>query len=134
MKKHWLADGDSKLELSPERIELSLTRREIPEVIQAAFADCNNLRSSCQLREIGKSLAIEVRCMVRMNARGATITIRVFFNELDRGASARDRTACNQQVLHTDVRCPSNHCVSIGIEAVMGEIDSDIDEGGPRCQ
>lgn len=119
---------DRQIELSPEGRELRRARRKVAEIVEPAFADGDDLRLSGKLGKLAQRLLVELGGMMGMNAGRAPETLRILANQPDGGARAGERAAGDHHTRHSGPRGAVDHLGAIRVEAVMGEIDSDVDE------
>ena len=91
MQEHGLGDAGRELQLPAEGIPLVGARREIAEVVKAAFSDRRHLRLPRKLLELREQLGCQLRRVMRVNAGCCKQPARSGARELDRltGAGAR---------------------------------------------
>jgi hypothetical protein len=109
---------------------LRRARREVAKVVQPAFANRDDLRLRGERRELLQRLRIELRSVMRMDARRATKALRIAADEVDRRPRARQRAPGDHHAGHAGSRSALDHFGAIGVETVVGEIDADVDERG----
>src|SRR3954467_3724145 len=104
MQEHGLAQLSRKVELAPEGDELRRSRRQVAKVVQPALADRDYLGCCSQRRELLQCRLVELGGVMRMNASGASETLRIAADQLDPRTRAWERAAGDQHVGDTDVR------------------------------
>ena len=134
MQENWLSQFDSELQLPLERGPLIWLRREIAEVIEPAFADSQNVRVGCKCSELRHGMRIEIGGMVRMNSRGGPEHGRSYGNQFQCRACARNGASRNQHARDTGPTGSFDDIVAVVIEAVVAEIDADVDQWRSNVQ
>jgi hypothetical protein len=128
VQKHGLAHVDRELQLTFERGELIGTRREISEVVQSAFTHCDDVCMLSELSQLAERVLIQIGRVMGMNPRGTTEQIVMGRDEIERAARARDGAAGNQHAHDADLPCAFDDFGTIAIEAVVSEVDADVDQ------
>jgi hypothetical protein len=129
MKKDRFADERSQLQLAMERLLLNGARREVAIVVESAFTHGNHFGTGGELTQLRPQLIAELACIVRMNTRRGEQAAEVALCKSDRLVRARAVAAGYYHLDYAGLRRPCNHGVTIAIEAVVSEIDADIDQG-----
>src|SRR5262249_55285965 len=122
VKKHRLTEVAGQFQLPMEGFLLDGARREVAIVVEPAFADGNDLRRSCELAQLGQQLIAQLACVVRMNARRREQPAGVSLSQRYGSVRARAGAASHYHLEHAGARGTCNHLVTIGVEAVVGEI------------
>jgi hypothetical protein len=132
MQEHRLVEARGKLQLCPECGDLRLRGREVAEIVQATLAHCSDFRLHSQSLQFGERRLIQVRCVMRVNARRAAKAPRVLADEIDGGARARNRAAGDDHAGDADGGRALKHLRTIAVETVVRKVDPYIDEwSGP---
>jgi hypothetical protein len=129
MQEDRLADYSRELQLAMECLLLYGARRQIAEIIEPAFAYRDHLRKYCKLPQLRQQLVRELFCMVRVYARGRKQPPRMSTSHLNSFTSTGSARASYHHLHHASGQRACNDRVTIGIEAVVSEIDTDIDQG-----
>ena len=129
MQEDRLADCSRELQLAMERLLLHGARRQIAEIIEPAFAYRDYLRKCSKLPQLRQQLFRELFCIVRMYARGRKQPPRMCTGHLNSFTSAGCARASYHHLHHASGHRACNDRVTIGIEAVVSEIDADIYQG-----
>jgi hypothetical protein len=128
MQEHRLLQVHGEIELSSERGELRVSRREISKVVQPALADGDHLAPFGKRPELDRLRVIQVTRMVRVDTGGASKALRGRTHQLDGSPRACERAAGDDHACNGDSCCTCDHFFSVVIEAVVREVDTDIDE------
>jgi len=128
MQEHGLADLRGQLQLRLERLDLRLVRREVAKVVEATLTDRDHFGPTRQFVECLQLRGIELHRMMRMDAGGTAHLRRMLLHQSDRGLRARKRTAGDQHASHAHVGRALDDCVAILIEAVVRQIQPDIQQ------
>jgi Tetratricopeptide repeat len=130
MQEHGFAHLDREVELASKCRELRRARRQVAEIIQPAFADGDYFRLRRQPGEHFECLLIHFGRVMRMNPGRAAKASGVGAHQFDGGARAGNRAAGDHHPGHPGIRGATDHLRAIGVEAVVAEIDADVDERG----
>jgi hypothetical protein len=129
VKKNRLADLHGELQLAMEGRLLDGAGRQIAVVVESAFAYRYHLPQRCELTQVRQQSIAELARMMRMNTRcgeqPSGVALRKFYGL----ARARTGAAGYYHLDHAGLLRACNHGVTIAIEAVVGKIDTDIDQG-----
>ena len=128
MQESGLAVLGGQFQLPVKGAPLRLARRKLAEVIEPAFARGADLRRSQQVAKQGQLRGFELQRVMRVHARRGANDRGKLARELDRSPRARQRGARHNQMFHAGRPGPLDHLRAVGIEAVVCEIDADINE------
>ncbi len=132
VKEHGLAHPGCELELPLEGLALRGARREVPEVIQPAFTDRHHLGLPGKVLELGRARRSQLARMMRVNAGGGKQSCRMSACQRQRTLRTRERRAGDHHLHNARRLCAGDHRVAVGVVAVVGEIDTDIDQRSER--
>jgi hypothetical protein len=124
-----LAHESRELQLAMERLLLHGARRQIAKIIEPAFAHRDYLRKCCKLTQFCQQILRELFRVVRMHACGRKQPPGMSTSHLDSFTSAGSARASYHHLHHASCHRACNDRVTISIEAVVSEIDTDIDQG-----
>jgi len=127
VQEHGPSELRGQFELTAEHALLIGVRREIPEEVEAALAGRADLLCPHQLAQGRDVRVVELACVVRVDAGGRTEPRRVASHEFDRSARALDRAAGDDHPAHAGIHGRLDHVVAVLIEAVVSEVQSDVD-------
>jgi hypothetical protein len=130
VQKDRLTDLRGELELPLERVDLCRVRGEVAEEVETAFADGNDFGLSGQRVECLQLSGIQLDRVMRMNARRTAHRLRMLLYQGNRAVCARKRAARNEQASHADLGGMPNDGVAVLIEAVVRQIDADVQQRG----
>lgn len=134
MQEYRFAQRNRQLQLAAKCVALRVARREIPEIVEPAFTHCNDLRCSCQRGEFQPLLCLQLARMVGMDPGRTSKPLRMVAHEFDSGATAGNRTAGDDHSSDASVQRAFDDGIAIGIEAVVTQVQADIDECRGRSQ
>jgi hypothetical protein len=103
------------------------------EIIESTLAGGPDFRRGQQFaqgRAIGCS---QVDCVMRMYAGGGPVHGWVGLHDRDCGTRAGERTASDDHVLDARQPCGIDDFLPVTIEAVVGQVQADVDECGCRA-
>jgi hypothetical protein len=129
MEKDRLANARSQLQLAVKGVPLRCRRREIPEVVQAAFSNGNHFRPAGQRFQLGEQLRREVCSVMGMQPGGCKEPRRIFLRQLDRAACAWAARSRDDHLNHAGRSCALQNLTAIGVVAVVREVYADVDKG-----
>ena len=109
-------------------------RREVAKVIEPAFADRDDFGTVREICERLDGSVIDIARMMRMYSGRAAIPVRVNANQFDCRSSARKRAAGDEEMANARLLGAFDHRFTICIEAVVRQIESNVDERGVRVQ
>lgn len=128
MQEYRLAKLDRQLELTPEGRDLCLVGREVSEIVEPAFADGGDFRRACERAQFRELRPVELVRVVRMHTGRATKALGGTLYELNRALRTFYGAARDDHPRDTDRFGARDHFVAIVIEAVMREVDADVDD------
>lgn len=128
MEEHRFMKVSSQLQLFPERRALRIGRREVAEVVETAFSHRDHFRLRCHLRQLRQRVVIELCGVMRVHSSRTPESVRIPSHQVDGGARAGDRAAGNHHARHAGRLSPSDHFSAVAVEAVVREVDADVDE------
>lgn len=134
MQEYRFAQRDSQLKLTAERFTLRGTRRKVAEIVETAFTDRDHFRCRSQRGEFNPLLGPQIIRVMGMNPGGTTKPLRMAAHEIDSSATTVQRTASDHHSSDASMHCALDNGVAIGIEAVVTQIQADIDEFKGRSQ
>ena len=134
MQENWLSQFDSESQLSFECRPLIRLGREVAEIIEPAFAHSQDVRVGCKCSELRHGMRIEIGGMVRMNSRSGPEHGRSCGNKFQCRACARNGASRNQHARDTGPTGSFDDIVAVVIEAVVAEIDADVDQWRSNVQ
>ncbi len=117
-----------ELELCLESCPLRFARREIAEIVEAAFSDRDDLRLPQQGAERRLGGLVPVGGMVRVHPGGGKEGARPRLRQLGSLLAAGHGTAGDDQARHAALGRTLDDLVTIGVERIVGQIGADIDE------
>ena len=133
MQEDRLADPGREAELALEGLPLHDARRKIAVVVETAFADCHDLGCQREICKCRRTVVVEVPRMMRMNACGGKEKTVAGTSEFD-SLSATSEACARDQHLHDSRRARArDHRITITVEAVVGEVDTDVDQLREGC-
>ncbi len=119
----------SELELAVKCLLLHGTRRKVAKIVQSAFADRDHLREGCQLPQLRQQFPGELFSVVRMYAGGGKELPGMGTRHFNGLMGTRPARASHHHLHYASRHSACNDGVTIGIEAVVSEIDTDIYQG-----
>jgi hypothetical protein len=122
-----LAGLGRDFQLGDEGRALRFGRREIAEIVQAAFAGRNDLGQAQQVAQPRAGGDVEAQRMVGMYAGGARQVRGEGGRQSRRVAGTRQVCARDDLAPHAGFERACNHRVTIRCEAVVGEVRPNID-------
>ena len=128
VQEHGLAGGGRDLELPAEGAALQIARREVPEIVEPAFADGDDVGFARQRLQRGQGVDGEVGGVMRMHAGGGEQHAGMRARELDRLARAFLARAGHDDLRDAGGRGALQDGVAVGVEAVVREIGADVDQ------
>jgi hypothetical protein len=134
MQENRLVNAGRKLELLVKGPPLRCVRGQVAIIIKPALANCDHLRQPGERTELAQQFAVELECVVRMNTGGREELARPAARKFDRGTGTRAARAGHDHLRDARRGGARDDCVAVGIEALMRQINPDIDERrcGPR--
>jgi hypothetical protein len=132
MQEDRLPQACGELQVPAKGVELRGSRREIAEVVEAAFADRRHLGRLRECRELLSLRFIEIRRVMRMHSGCSAEAFRFLSRERDGRTRAVDRATGHDHARHPDRRSSLEHFVAIEVVAVVCQIDADVDESWRR--
>ena len=129
VQKNRLTDARSELQLAMKRLLLHSARRKVAKVIESTLADRDHLHERCKLAQLRQQLLSELFGVVRMYARGREEPPGMGTGHFDSLAGARTARASDDHLHYASGHRARNDRLTIGIEAVVSEIDTDIYQG-----
>ena len=129
MQKNRLADPRGQLELAMKRGALRLRRREIPKVIETAFADGHDLVQAGERLNLRKQIVGNVRCVVWVHARRCEQSSRVRTRQGDRLLRAGTAGPRYDHLYDTGGVGALQNRVTVDVVTVVTEVDTDVYEG-----
>ena len=128
VQKYRLADARGQLELAVKGLLLRFARGEVAEIIETAFSHCDDCRIAKLLLELHSGGRGELAGVMRVNAGGCEESSRMRVREGNGARAARERRAGDHHLRDTGRACALDHRFTIGVVAVVREIDADVDE------
>jgi len=128
MQEHRFADARRDLQLLRKRSPLQVARREIPKVVEAAFAHRDDAGLARQGLHHHERLWRQVGGMMGMHTRGGEQHARLRGRERDCLAGTVFARSSDDHLRDAGRGRVLQHRRAIGIEAVMGEVDADVDQ------
>ncbi len=128
VQEHWFAGPRGDLELAREGPALHVARREIAVVVEPALADCDDRGMRGELLQLRREDIVELRSMVRMDTGGREQPARMRIGELDGPSGALAAGASHDHLHDTGSPRSRDDLGPVAIEAVVREIDADVDE------
>jgi hypothetical protein len=128
VQEHGLARVRGDLQLHLEGAPLRRARREIAEVIQAAFADRDDLGHCLQRAHLRVALGRVLGRVVRMHAGGREQFAGMRTRQLGGHRRMRAAGTGDDHAGHAGVAGALHHRVAVVVEAVVGEVGADVDE------
>ena len=126
VEEHGLAAACGELEMHAKGALLVGVWREVPEEVQAAFADRGYFR---QLRKIGQRWSVglvKLPSVMRMHPGGRTQKLRPGTHEIHGGARACECAAGDHGEADAGLPGSRHHTLTIAVEAVVREIEPDV--------
>jgi hypothetical protein len=124
-----LPNARGQLQLPMKSFPLCWRRREVPEVVQAAFSNRNDLRPAGKRFQLLQQIRRKVRGVMRMHPRRCEETRRIFLRQLDRAAGAGPARSRDDHLNHARSACARQNLTAIGVVAVVCEVYADVDKG-----
>jgi hypothetical protein len=128
MEKNRQAHLCGKRKLRRKRRLLAIARREIAVVIEPALADGNGVRAFEQRPQCRDAVLVELIGIVRVDPGGCEERPLVRGAELYGPGASRHRCSGDDEAADAVFGRAPYYVVSVGIEAVMGKVDADIDQ------
>ena len=125
-----LAALDGQFQLPAEGALLVCVRGEVAEVVESALAGRADLRCGEQLAQAWQVVRAEFAGVVGMDARRRPKQRRIGPHEVDGLPRALERAARDHHVAHAGRHCGGHDLGAVVVEAVVGEIEADVDECG----
>lgn len=134
MQEHRLLQLRRELQLTLKSKPLCRRRGKIAEVVQPALADGHDLGPLTELAQLLLQWRIELGGMVRVQAGSGKQPARMSLRKSN-GLLAGVRVRSGDDHLHDTGPGSARHDgLAVGIEAVMREIDADVDERWGTCR
>ena len=127
-----LTDSMKMFRMGLEGGKLGIARREIPVIVEAAFADGDDRGIRKEPLERRGGMPVEFACVMRRNAGRREQRARQVRAELECPDARRQRGARHDDPPDSAAERVGDDPAAVAIEAVMGEIAADIDEFGHR--
>ena len=128
VKKEMPAQLFAEGELQLERTALLLWRREIPEVVEPAFARRDDHRVRQQFGEPSRIAVLQRRGMVRVHASGRAKTPGMAPAQGNRLFRIVERAAGHDHCRDAGGAAALDNLLPVGVEAVVREVRADVDE------
>ena len=128
VEEHGFADPIASSSCARKHARWSASRGKVTEVVEPALACGDDQRLGEQPPEIVDLRVGELAGMVRVDASGCTEQGRGGGCEFDCAARAVERAARDQGMPHTSCHGRGDDLVPIRVEAVMREVEPDVDE------
>lgn len=129
VQKNRLAHARGELQLAVKCLLLHGARRKVAKVIQSAFAHRNNLWQGCELAQLRQQLLGELFRVVRMYTRSREELPGMSTRHFDSSTGTRPARASYHHLHYASRHGARNDGVTISIETVVRQIDTDIDQG-----
>ena len=132
MQEHRLAQASTASSSCQRKAsQLRVARREVTEVVEPAFADGDDFGLPRRGPQVPLSCAASRSVgVMRMNAAVQRKRAGSLRTRCDGGARARDRAAGDHHARDADVSGPPMTSLTIVVEAVVRQVDADVDELG----
>lgn len=128
-----LADAGRERELPCEGASLRVARRIVPEVVEAALSDRDDLWRERELRKLRGGIVGELVGMVRVDAGGGEQHAGLRARELHRLRAAWHRGAGHEHLGDARGARARDHGIAIDVEAGMGKVRADVDQLRGGC-
>ena len=130
VEEYRLADGGGQFELPGEGLALHRPGREVPEIIEAAFADGHDFLMGGQCGEPRCRLRVILERVVRVHACGGEQLPRGAAREGQRLGAAPGAGARDDQARHPGGGGPGQHRATVMVEGIVREVGADVDQAG----
>lgn len=128
VQEHGFADTDCEFKLLCEGCALNVSRREIAEIVQSAFACSDDFDCLCEFGEFGECCTIEIACMMRMNTGSTAKMPGICAHERNGCTCTGDGAACDHHAGDASGDGLLDDALTVLIKAVVSQIESDIDQ------
>ncbi len=127
MQKKRLTDTRCNFQLTRKGRALHVAWRKVTEVVEAALADCDDLRQAGEGIELFGQLISELGCVMRVNARRGEEPSRMCVCQRHGLPGSVTTGAGDNHLDDADSRRASHHGIAVAVITIVGKVDANVD-------